>query len=404
MPNEMQAPAPESRPSRRRRIVAPIQVFLRTEAAGGAVLLAAALVAIVAANSPWAAGYDDLLATPLPLRLGPVAVDLDLHGWVNEALMALFFLVVGVEIKRELLHGELRDRRAAAVPAIAALGGMVGPALVYLALTAGTAAARGWGIPMATDIAFAVGVLALVGRGAPPGLRAFLLTLAIVDDIAAIAVIAVVYSGSVGWGALALAGALCLGIAALRGIDRCPGPVFAVLGLTVWYVTYRSGVHATVAGVVLGLLAPVPHPDADARSGLERLEERLHPWTSFAVLPVFALANAGVHLSSSALTGAAGGRVASAVAVAQVVGKFAGIGLATWLAVRSGVGRLPDGVTRRGVLGVAAVAGVGFTVALFVARLAFPSGPEADGARVGILVGSALAGALGFGILRGRRA
>jgi len=411
-----------------RRLPRPVRQFLDTEASGGVVLLAAAVVALVWANSPWSAGYESLWSTELRLGLGDVQLVEDLRHWVNDALMAVFFFVVGLEIKRELVAGELRSPRTAALPAIAALGGMAVPALLYLAVNAGNAGADGWGIPMATDIAFAVGVVALLGSRVPAALKLFLLTLAIVDDIGAIVVIAAFYSGGVEPGALAVAAGAAVAVVALRWL-RIDWPVaYIAVGVVLWLATYQSGVHATLAGVALGLLTPArplapelltadwvsdladdPSPEDLALlrrvartsvSPAERLQHDLHPVTSFVIVPLFALANAGVELDAGALEAPGATAVALGVGLGLVVGKLVGVAGASWLAVRLGIGRLPDGVTSRQVVGVAAVAGIGFTVSLFVAGLAFPSAPALeDAAKLGILGASVVAALLGSAIL-----
>jgi NhaA family Na+:H+ antiporter len=412
--------------------VQPLQSFLDHEAAGGLVLLGAAVVALAWANSPWKAGYEDLWTTELTVRLGSWSVAEDLRHWVNDGLMALFFLVVGLEIKRELLIGELRDPRTAAVPVIAALGGMAVPALVYLAVNAGGGHAEGWGVPMATDIAFAVGVLTIAARQAPSGLRPFLLTLAIVDDIGAILVIALFYSGEIAWEALGAAAGLLVAVVVLQRIHVRATAVYVAIGALVWLAVLESGVHPTIAGVALGLLTPaVPFqrpravseqahrvadltvddpspPDADAHhwlgltglareavSPLARVEHLLHPWTSFLVIPLFALANAGVSLGGGALGDALTSRVTLGVVLGLVLGKVAGITLASLAAVRLGLGRLPDGVGTRHLLGVGAVAGIGFTVAIFIAELAFADQRVIDLAKIGVLGASILAGVVG---------
>lgn len=412
-----------------RRLPRVVREFLHTEAAGGFALLVAALVALLWANSPWKEAYGTLWETELAVEVGPWTLAEDLRHWVNDGLMALFFLVVGLEIKRELLKGELRDPRTAALPAVAALGGMVVPALLYAATTAGQPGARGWGIPMATDIAFAIGVVALLGPRVSSSLKLFLLTLAVVDDIGAIVVIAIFYSSDVDVTALALAAGLIGVMLALRwaGVVWVPG--FVVLGVGVWLATQASGVHATIAGVVLGVLTPVralapatvarqwadeledePAP-ADMRtmttvakasvSVAERLEDQLHPWTSFFVVPLFALANAGVTLRADALEAPGAAGVVVGIVVGLVVGKALGITGATWLAVRTGLGRLPPGATWRQVFGVATVAGIGFTVSLFIAGLAFtPGSAIEDSAKVGILLASTAAAVLGTLVLR----
>jgi NhaA family Na+:H+ antiporter len=404
-----------------------LQRFLQTEVAGGVVLLAAALVALVWANSPWRAGYESLWATRVQLSLGNVQFDEDLRHVVNDALMAVFFFVVGLEIKRELVVGELRNWRTAALPAIAALGGMVVPALLYTAFNAGGPGARGWGVPMATDIAFAIGVLALLGDRVPAALKLFLLTLAIVDDLGAIAVIALFYAGDVDLTMLGLAAAGLAGVVALRAAGVRWSPLFFVAGVAVWFFTFESGVHATIAGAALGLLVPArpvaaaavarewavdlsdePTP-ADLRtmtrlanrsmSPAERLQHDLHPVTSFFIVPLFALANAGVTFRSGAFDAPGAGAVAAGIAIGLVVGKTVGVSGAAWLAMRLGVGVLPGEIGLRQVVGAAAVAGIGFTVSLFITDLAFPAELR-DIAKVSVLAASAVAAVIGALILR----
>jgi Na+:H+ antiporter, NhaA family len=365
--------------------------FLRTEAGGGAVLLAAALAALVWANSPWEGAYHDLWQYE-------IAGETTQH-WVNDGLMALFFFVVGLEIKRELVSGELRDRRAAALPAVAAVGGMVVPIALFRLVAGGGPAAHGWGIPTATDIAFAVGVLALLGSRVPRSLKVFLLTLAIVDDIGAIAVIAVFYNARIepAW---LLGAAAVLGVA-VAGLRLTKGRVLVLVpvALLVWYCTYRSGVHPTIAGVALGLLIP-----ADPLGGpavLEQLEARLHPWSSYVVIPVFALANAGVSLDGGSLGDAAGSRLTWAVVVGLVFGKLVGIAGATLLVAHSPLGQMPSGAGPRQVIGVAALGGIGFTVSLFITSLAFHDGALEAQAKIGILAGSIVAALAGAAVLIG---
>jgi len=366
--------------------------FPATEAAGGAALLVATVVALVWANSGWGDAYLATWQTPIRLHVGAVGFAADARQVVNEGLMTLFFLVVGLEIKRELVTGELRAWRTAALPAIAALGGMAVPALVYLAVNVGGPGARGWGVPMATDIAFAVGVVALLGRRVPASLRLFLLTLAIVDDIGAIVVIAVFYPAGISFPALLMAALLVAAIVGLRALGVARFPVYVVLGVGVWLAIDHSGVHATIAGALLGLLAPV-------RPQTERLERRLHPLTAFAIVPLFALANAGVVFGRHSLDAPGSSRIAVGVVLGLVVGKLVGVTGAAWLAVRLRVGSLPDGVGWGQFVGIAAVAGVGFTVSLFVAGLAFPAVALEDAAKVGVLAASVLASALGVGLL-----
>jgi NhaA family Na+:H+ antiporter len=415
-----------------RLVLQPLQTFLRTEEAGGILLLAAATIALIWANSPWRSSYDALWHTQLTIGLGAWSLAEDLQHWVNDALMALFFLVVGLEIKRELTTGELRQPRAAALPAIAALGGMVVPALLYLAINPSGEPGRGWGIPMATDIAFALGVLAIVGRGLPTALKSFLLALAIVVDIGAILVIAIFYSGSISPGPLLTAAGLLALILVLQRLHVRWTAVYVLVGVSVWLATLQSGIHATIAGVALGLATPavafqrpkavsleahriaddtvdnpVP-PDADAHqwlhlagltreavSPLARLEHLLHPWTSYVVIPVFALANAGVSISRSSLGNALTSGITLGVVAGLVVGKTVGVTVFTWLATRTGITRLPEGVGWGQLVGVAALAGIGFTVSLFITSLAFQTQAIQDAAKVGILIASLLAGLLG---------
>jgi NhaA family Na+:H+ antiporter len=371
--------------------------FLSTEAGGGAVLLVAALVALVWANSPWDGAYHDLWHHEIVVGPGTWAIRETLQHWINDGLMSVFFFVVGLEIKRELVCGELRDRRAAALPVIAAVGGMVVPAVLFRLVAGGGPAARGWGIPMATDIAFAVGVLALLGSRVPRGLKVFLLTLAIVDDIGAIAVIAIFYADRLEPGWLLGAAALLAVVVAARRLPAGSVVGFVPLALLVWYCTYRSGIHPTLAGVALGMVTPAG--PAAGRPVLEELEAWLHPWSSYLVIPVFALANAGVSVDGGSLSDAAAGRLTWGVAVGLVVGKLVGISGATLLAARSPLGRLPSGVAVRHVVGAAALGGIGFTVSLFITGLAFSDEALQAQAKIGILAGSLLAAVLGTGLL-----
>lgn len=411
------------------RIARPLRTFLHTEAAGGIVLLVATVAALGLANSPLAESFENIWQTELRISVGSFELTEDLRHFVNDALMAVFFFVVGLEIKREIVLGELSDRRKAALPAVAALGGMVVPAAVYLLFNAGGPGASGWGIPMATDIAFAVGVLALLGSRVPSGLKVFLLSLAIVDDIGAILVIAIFYSHGFQLGWLMGALALLVGIVVLRRLKVTWTPLYVLVGAGVWFATFESGIHATIAGVALGLLTPArpadprgyrdvyretglleEQPDAQSLRAVslqatevvsvaERLEYLLHPWTSYAVIPLFALANAGVRLSLGTLGDAMSSPVALGIAAGLVLGKIAGISSAAWLAVKLNLGRLPDGVSWRVILGGSAVAGIGFTVSLFIAGLAFTDARLVDEAKIGVLVASVVAGTLGAMLL-----
>jgi NhaA family Na+:H+ antiporter len=372
--------------------------FLKTEGGGGVVLLVASVVALVWANSPWQDAYHSLWHHEIAIGPTGWALRDSLQHWINDALMALFFFVVGLEIKRELVRGELQEPRTAALPVIAAVGGMVVPAVLFWALAGSGEAARGWGIPMATDIAFAVGVLALLGPHAPRGLKVFILTLAIVDDIGAILVIAVFYTADfeAGW-LLGAAGTLALVVVVRRlGVNQ---PVaYVPLAVVAWYCTYRSGIHPTIAAVALGLLTPAG--SVKGRPVLEELEDRLHPWSSYFVIPVFALANAGVALSHDAIGEAAGSRLTWAIIVGLVLGKLIGIAGATLIGARTGLGQLPAGVGTVHIIGAGAVGGIGFTVSLFITGLAFSREALQAQAKIGILVGSLLAAMLGAAILR----
>ena len=408
-------------------VLRPLVDFLHTEAAGGIVLLAATVVAMAWANSPFKSSYTSLWHTHLTIGLGTHVVDLDLQEWVNDGLMAVFFFVVGLEIKRELVEGELREPRRAAMPAIAAVGGMLVPALIYAAVNGGGDGAAGWGIPMATDIAMAVGVLSLLAARVAPSLKLFLLALAIVDDIGAILVIAIFYSDAIHFDALAVAvGAVGLvALARSAGVNRTP--VYVVLGVGLWLALHESGLHATLVGVILGLMAPTrpirqrrlideealsdltspaaAHETAvmarESVSVVEWLEHLLHPWTSFVILPLFALANAGIPLSNAAVSAAASSPITYGVVLGLIVGKLVGVTAFTWIAARLRIGVLPAGATWRGITGVAALAGIGFTVSLFVTSLAFGDVDRQNEAKIGILVASVAAALLGSVILRG---
>ena len=422
-----------------RTVLRPLQEFLDTSIAGSVLLLGAVVVALVWANSPWSESYARLWETDLNVQLGDLfQLDHDLHFWVNDGLMALFFLVVGLEIKREVTSGELRMVRTAILPVVAAIGGMAVPALVYFAIAGGGESGRGWGIPMATDIAFALGVLAVAARYASPSLKPLLLTLAIADDVGAILVIAVFYTGGgITWASLAGAVVVVIAIVIAARIHVRAQMLYVGLGVVLWYLTYRAGIHPTIAGVVLGLVTPAqplqrpravsaeahriadeteddPHPpDADDRwwmrlawlsreavSPLARTEHALLPWTSFVILPLFALANAGVELSAQAIRDSATGAVGVGIFLGLVLGKPLGVAVGSFVATRSGLGRLPDGVGWGDLAGMGFTAGIGFTVALFIAELAFPEGPLLEQAKIAILVASLVAGIVGYLVLR----
>ncbi|GAB3014291.1 Na(+)/H(+) antiporter NhaA [Nocardioides flavus (ex Wang et al. 2016)] len=412
-----------------RLVARPLREFLRVEAAGSLLLLLAAAVALLWANSVWGESYDALWHSYLTIDAGPLHLEETLQHWVNDALMVIFFFVVGLEIKYELVNGDLRDPKTAALPIVAAIGGMAVPALLYVALNPpGSDGAAGWGIPMATDIAFAVGVLGILGRRIPSAARLFLLTLAIVDDIGAILVIAVFYTSdlSLTWLAVAL---VLLGLmVAARVLRVWAIVVYAILGVGTWFALLESGVHATLAGVAIGLLAPARplleeevareyatkalrdrhlNPDELARlrfllkesvSVVERLISTLHPVSAYVVLPIFALANAGVELG--ALSEVFTEPVGLGIILGLVVGKPIGIFAASFLAVRLGIAKLPENTTWPMVFGLGAVAGIGFTVSIFIAGLSFPgSDLLTEEAKIAILLASLIAAVLGVATL-----
>ncbi len=406
-----------------RLIGRPVREFLRVEAGGGVVLLAATIAALVLANTGWGDDIGDFWHTELLIEAGGLHLERSLVDWVNEGLMTIFFFVVGLEIKRELVEGELSDPRRAAFPAIAAIGGMAVPAGIYALLNVGGRGIDGWGIPMATDIAFAVGVLALLGSRVPSPLKVFLLTLAIVDDIGAILVIAIFYTDRISLGWLAAGAGFLALIIVMRLARVWYVPLYVVVGFGVWVAFLESGVHATIAGAALGLFTPArpfrPEPTVveveastswatfrsmlfDAKETIpvaERLQRAIHPWSAFVILPIFAFANAGIELSRNALTNAATSAITIGVALGLVVGKPLGVVAAAWVASATNIGRLPDGVGWRHIAGAGALAGIGFTVSLFVTGLAFDAGTTTDEAKIGILLASAAAAALGAAIL-----
>jgi Na+:H+ antiporter, NhaA family len=424
-------------------LVRPFQEFAARETSGGILLLACTIVALVWANSPWVQHYTALWHTPLTVGLGNFNLSRDLHFWVNDALMAVFFFVVGLEIKRQLLVGELASPRQAALPILAAIGGVVVPAVLYTAFNANGPGSRGWAIPMATDIAFALGVMALLGDRVPLGLKVFLTALAIVDDIAAVLVIAVFYTADFSFGALGFA-AFCLlvALAANRLGVRHPLP-YALIGAVLWLAVLQSGVHATIAGILLAFTIPartainqrdflqhsravLDHYERAAQTEpfdilndieqqvavdaledacekvqppLHRLEQGLHPWVTFVIMPLFALANAGVSLFDGLGKGA-GQSITLGVIVGLVLGKPIDVTLASWLAVRMGLASLPEQVSWKHIHGAGWLAGIGFTMSLFMTGLAFTDDAELTAAKLGILIASLGAGIVGSVILR----
>ncbi len=396
------APPGSWQPARRlvRRALAPVERFFAIEAASGILLLLAAVVALVWANSAWRDSYLALWHTPLGVRLGPFSFERDLHFWINDGLMTIFFFVVGLEIRREIYCGELSEWRRAALPAVAALGGMVVPALLYLSFAAARETHSGWGVPMATDIAFAVGVLALLGKRVPPALRVLLLALAVIDDLGAIVVIALFYSDGVQISGLLVA-LLGLGlIYGLRALGVRSKVAYVPVGIVVWAGVYASGVHPTIAGVAIGLITPVNvWLGRESVSPAESLIKSLHPWVAFGIMPLFALANAGVSLGGVELEGASL-RVVLGCAVGLIAGKPLGVWLASAIALRSNLATLPAGIGARQLLVLGFVAGIGFTMSLFIAQLAFKDAALLAAAKLGVLAASGIAACAGLAIGR----
>ncbi|MCK6602014.1 MAG: Na+/H+ antiporter NhaA [Bacteroidetes bacterium] len=425
-------------------LLKPFQQFAAIEASGGILLILAAIAALIWANSPFSDSYNRLLHIPVTLGAGTFVISKPLFLWINDGLMAVFFFVAGLEIKRELLYGELNSIKKAALPAAAAIGGMILPAGLYFLINRDTPFTAGWGIPMATDIAFALGVLTLMGNRVPLSLKIFLTALAIIDDLGAVLVIALFYTGDIGWTSLAAAGGILLVLVVFNRIGiRAPG-LYLFAGFFLWAAFLKSGIHATLAGVLLALTIPsttridregiyttftrlisffkpsvqpvrgeeMKETQASALSALktviqesespaQRLEHQLHPWVTWLIMPVFALANAGITFSSG-LSGIVFHPVSIGVLTGLFAGKQAGILLFSWIFVRMNLAGLPDGVSWRQIWGVSAVAGIGFTMSLFIAGLAFPEGDVLNAAKAGIVAGSLLAGAAGWLILRKR--
>jgi NhaA family Na+:H+ antiporter len=384
-----------------------MQEFLRLESAGGLVLLAAAVLAMVVVNSPLETYYAMLLSTPVEIRIGALEVAKPLLLWINDGLMAVFFFLVGMELKREIIEGELSDPRKVALPVLAAVGGMAVPALVYVALNRGDPVALGgWAIPAATDIAFALAVLTLLGSRVPNALKLFLLTLAIIDDLGAIVIIAVFYSGDLTPSMLGLAAAALaiLFVMNRRGVsDIAP---YLLVGMVLWLGVLKSGVHATLAGVLLAMFIPLKGHDDRAQSPLRRLEHDLHKSVAFGILPLFAFANAGIDFTGLTLSSLLQ-PVPLGIALGLFIGKQIGVVGFTWLGTRLGVGRLPEGVGWPEVYGMSILCGIGFTMSLFISSLAFgqATGLGVDD-RLGIITGSLVSAVVGYLFLRwvlGRR-
>ena len=417
----------------------PVQRYIHTESISGLVLIATTIVALVWANSPWYEHYRAFLKTHLMIDLALFSIDMSIQHWINDGLMAIFFFVVGLEIKREALFGQFSTLRGAALPAVAAVGGMVVPAALFLAFNLGEEGMRGWGIPMATDIAFALGVLALLGRRVPMALRVFLLGLAVADDLGAIIVIAVAYTESISFVHLGIVAGLVVLTVIVNRIGFNHAAITAAIGFCIWVAMLKSGVHATIAGVIFGLLMSArPHigprefaersaslirdyrqaiADGNSESSkvmlgeleelsqgtespLERLERLAHPWASYVILPIFAFANAGLHLTGVDLGSVFTSDVTLGVVLGLLVGKVVGITLFPWLASKFGIVELPRYVTWTHVIGTGFLGGIGFTMAIFITGLAFTDPTLVLSATAGIMCASAAAGLLGYTLLR----
>lgn len=376
------------------------QAFFQHEAAGGIVLILAAALALILENSPLDWIYDAILGTPVVVQVGALAIDKPLLLWINDGLMAIFFFLIGLELKREIIEGRLSSIRKAAFPVVAAIGGMLVPALIYIGLNQDDPTAlRGWAIPAATDIAFAVGILGLLGSRVPVALKVFLLALAIMDDLGAILIIAIFYSAdlSVPVLAIAAAGTALLGYMNYRGSMRTAP--YLITGLIIWVCVLKSGVHATLAGVIVALFIPLRTSGDRSESPLLRVEHGLAPWVSFGVMPIFAFANAGVALHGLTLADLFNG-IPLGIALGLFVGKQLGIMTFLWASVRLGLARLPEGITWAQVYGVSILAGIGFTMSLFIGTLAFSDPEHSASVRIGVLAGSIASALAGYLLLR----
>lgn len=387
--------------SARIRSVQALREFLQLESAGGILLIGAAALAILLANSPLAGAYQFLLGLPFEIRLGALEVAKPLLLWINDGLMAIFFLLVGLEVKREVLEGQLSNLSQVALPGLAAVGGMAVPALIYVSLNWGDPdALNGWAIPAATDIAFALGILSLRGNAVPTALKVFLLTVAIIDDLAAITIIAVFFSGDLSLISLALAGATLVVLALLnwQGVTRIAA--YTIVGIVLWVLVLKSGVHATLAGVALAFAIPLRVKGEPQHSPLHQLEHSLHPWVAFGVLPLFAFANAGVPLANMQL-GSLLSPVPLGIAAGLFLGKQIGVFGLSWIGIQLGLARKPEGVGWLGLYSVAILCGIGFTMSMFINSLAFEHGAGifTEASRLSILIGSLLSAVFGYLVL-----
>jgi len=396
-----------NKPTHLDKLAKPLQDFFRLESSSGLVLMVATVLALLAANSPLAPFYAMFLDLPLEIRIGTFGIGKPLLLWINDGLMAVFFFLVGMELKREVVEGHLSSLRRAVLPAFAAMGGMIAPAAFYVALNWGDSAAmKGWAIPTATDIAFALGVLTLLGKRVPAALKVFLLSVAIFDDLGAIIVIALFYTVELSALSLVIAAILIIGLACLNRLYVTRPAAYLLLGIPMWVAVLKSGVHATLAGVVLAMFIPLRIPEKSPEpkkpeSLLQHLEHTLHPWVAFGVLPVFAFANAGIPITGLSINDMLH-PVPLGIVTGLFLGKQAGVLVMCYLAIRLGIASLPEGVSWRQLHGTALLCGIGFTMSLFIASLAFEQGATAflglD--RLGILIGSLVSGVSGYVVLR----
>jgi len=423
------------------QLLKPVHKFIHQEFTGGIVLFLAVIAALLWVNSPYGTSYHEVWDTEVAAGVAKWAFRQPLHVWINDGLMALFFFVIGLELKREFIAGELSTAKKAALPMIAALGGMIVPALIYIAFNHGSASSTGWGIPMATDIAFALGLLSLAGKHIPASVKVFLSALAVADDLGAVLVIAVFYTGSIAWGPLLLGLALLCVLWAGNKIGIRKNAFYLIAGIVIWYCFLLSGVHATIAGVLVACMIPartkineeeyvasmkkytgdfertVPQNGSlttaeqhltidrikklclDAETPLQKIETILHPWVAFVIMPLFALANSGIHIDAHFFTSLTS-PICMGVIAGLIIGKFAGICSFVWLSVKFKWTEFPAGTTWRHIAGVAFLAGIGFTMSLFITSLAFNDPEMINNAKSGILTASFIAGILGISILR----
>ncbi|SFN39052.1 Na+/H+ antiporter NhaA [Xenorhabdus japonica] len=377
-----------------------IRQFLKLEAAGGILLIIAAIVALVMANTPLQGIYHQVLNLPVAIQFAALEINKPLLLWINDGLMAVFFLIVGLEVKRELMEGSLAGRDKAIFPAIAALGGMLAPALIYLLFNGSDEITRqGWAIPAATDIAFALGIMALLGKRVPTALKVFLLTLATIDDLGVIIIIALFYTKTVSLGALSLAAAMITLLVWMNRKGITKTSAYLVVGVVLWVCILKSGIHATLAGVIVGFLIPLRNKKGESPS--ESLEHELHSWVVYLILPLFAFANAGISLQGVTLNGLTS-VLPMGIALGLFIGKPLGIFLFSWISIKLGIAKLPEKIRMGQIFAVSVLCGIGFTMSIFISGLAFESlnDDSSTYSRLGILIGSTTASVAGYGLLR----